>query len=106
MRTSRVSATTSSVFRNEQQYLHAGDISHNFGQNPKQQFKKNMLNNKGAKAANLKPKKQQRILGNLTEVYFDSGNDLQMRSDMIETAEKLSRINKHKKRLNSYRSSI
>lgn len=106
MRTSRVSATTSSVFRNEQQYLHAGDISHNFGQNPKQQFKKNMTHNKGAKAVNLKQKKQQRMFGNLTEVYFGSGNDLQMRHDMIETAAKLSRINKQQKRLNSYRSSI
>ncbi|MFJ7738510.1 NAD synthetase [Lysinibacillus sp. NPDC097287] len=106
MRTSRVSATTSSIFRNEQQYLHAGDISHNFGQNPKQQFKKNMMHNKGAKAVNLKQKKQQRIIGNLAEVYFDSGNDLQMRTDMIETAAKLSRINKQQKRLNSYRSSI
>lgn len=106
MRTSRVSATTSSVFRNEQQYLHAGDISHNFGQNPKQQFKKNMMNNKGAKAVNLKQKRQQRILGNQAEVYFDGGNDLQLRSNMIETAEKLSRINKQQKRLNSYRSSI
>lgn len=106
MRTSRVSATTSSIFRNEQQYLHAGDISHNFGQNPKQQFKKNMMHTKGAKAGSLKQKKQQRILGNLTEVYFDSGHDLQMRHEMIETAAKLSRINKQQKRLNSYRSSI
>lgn len=39
MRTSRVSATTSSVFRQEQQYLHAGDLSHNFGQNPQKQFR-------------------------------------------------------------------
>lgn len=39
MRTSRVSATTSSVFRQEQQYLHAGDLSHNFSQNPQKQFK-------------------------------------------------------------------
>lgn len=42
MRTSRVSATTSSVFRQENQYLHAGDISHNFGQNPQKLFKNSL----------------------------------------------------------------
>lgn len=40
MRTSRVNATTGSTFRNEQQYLHAGDISHNFSHHTQQQFKK------------------------------------------------------------------
>ncbi|KOS67130.1 NAD synthetase [Lysinibacillus contaminans] len=106
MRTSRVSATPSSIFRNEQQYLHAGDISHNFGQNPNQQFKKNMLHNKNVKAASLKQKTQQRVSGNRAEAYFDSSNDLEMRRDMIETSTKLSRISKQQKRLNSYRSSI
>lgn len=106
MRTSRVSATPSSVFRNEQQYLHAGDISHNFGQNQNQQFKKKMMHNKETVAIKSKQKKQQRVLSNLTEVYFDNGNDLEMRHDLIETAAKLSRICKQQKRLNSYRSSI
>ena len=106
MRTSRVSATPSSIFRNEQQYLHAGDISHNFGQNPKQQFKKNMLRNNDGKADSLKRRAQQHISGNRAEAYFDSGNDLEMRHDMIETATKLSRISKQQKRLNSYLSSI
>ena len=106
MRTSRVSATPSGTFRNEQQYLHAGAISNNFGQNPKQQFKQKMLHNKGAKAVNLKQKKQQQTLDNRANAYFDSGNDLQMRHDLIETATKLSRISKQQKRLNSYRSSI
>jgi len=41
-----VSATTSSVFRQEQQYLHAGDLSHNFGQNPQKQFRNRLQKNK------------------------------------------------------------
>ena len=106
MRTSRVSAATSSVFRNEQQYLHAGDISRNFGRNQNQQFKKKMIHNKDTATVKSKQKKQQRVFGNLTDVYFDNGNDLQMRHAMSEMAKKLSRISKQQKRLNSYRSSI
>ena len=106
MRTSRVSETPSSVFRNEQQYLHAGDISHNFEHNLNQQFKKNMMHDKGAKADDLQQNKQQLILDNLAEVYFGSSSDLKMRRDMIETSEKINRINKQQKRLNSYISSI
>lgn len=106
MRTSRVSATPSSVFRNEQQYLHAGDISHKFSQNPKQPFKKKMVSYKDTTAGNVKQKNSQRILGDLTDAYFDDGNNLQMRHAMSETALKLSRISKQQKRLNSYRSSI
>lgn len=106
MRTSRVSATTSSVFRNEQQYLHTGHIIHNFGQNQNQQFKKKIMHNKETATVESKQNKQQRVLGNLTDVYFDNGNDLQLRHAMRETATKLSRISKQQKRLNSYRSSI
>lgn len=105
MRASRVSATTSSIFRHEQQYLHAGDISHNFSQNQQQPFKKNMQNNKGKKQDAVKPKKQQ-ALGNLTQAYVDSDHDLQVRHELIETATKLNRISKQQKRLTSYSSSI
>ena len=104
MRTSRVSATPSSVFRNEQQYRHAGDISHKFYENPKR--KKKMLPPEDVAAGNGKKKKTQRVLGDLTEVYCEDRNDLDMRHAMSETASKLSRMSKQKKRLNSYRSSI
>lgn len=37
---------------------------------------------------------------------MDSASDLQIRRELNETALKLSRLSKQKKRLNSYRSSI
>ena len=106
MRISRVSAMTSSIFRNEQQYLHAGDISHNFWRNAKQPFKKKMLSYEDRTAGNVKQKNSQRALGKLTHAYFDEENDLKMRHIMNEMATKLSRISKQQKCLNSYRSSI
>lgn len=107
MRTSRVSATTSSIFRNEQQYLHAGDVSHNFGQNPNQQFKKNLQKGKAKKqVGNKRQLQQQHGLSKIEVAYFDGNSDLQIRNDLNETAAKLSRLSKQKKRLNSYRSSI
>ncbi|MGE7093428.1 NAD synthetase [Lysinibacillus sp. NPDC048646] len=106
MRTSRVSATTNSTFRNEQQYLHAGDISHNFGQNPKQKFKQSMHksneNKQTIKKKQIKPHSRNKI----EPSYVDNGSDLQIRNELSETAVKLSRLSKQKKRLNSYRSSI
>lgn len=103
MRTSRVSATTSSVFRQEQQYLHAGDLSHNFSQNPQKQFKNRLQKNKEKThsstiaSANSQPHQQ------IAPSHIDSASDLQIRREL---ALKLSRLNKQKKRLNSYRSSI
>ncbi|MDM5250457.1 NAD synthetase [Lysinibacillus sp. G4S2] len=105
MRTSRVSATTSSTFRKEQQYLHAGDISHNFGQNPKQQFKNSMKNNKDKKKTSNTKQFQQRS-NKIEASYLDGAYDLQIRNELNETAVKLSRVSKQKKLLNSYRSSI
>ena len=106
MRTSRVSATPSSVFRNEQQYLQAGDISHKFHKNMKKESKRKNVPDKQLAADNREQTYLQRTLGDHKEVYFDDENDLQMRHNMNETASKLSRINKQQKRLNSYRSSI
>ncbi len=106
MRTSRVSATTSSVFRQEQQYLHAGDLSHSFSQNPQKQFKNRLQKNKEKThsstiaSANSQPHQQ------IAPSHVDSASDLQIRRELNETALKLSRLNKQKKRLNSYRSSI
>ncbi|MGE7944559.1 NAD synthetase [Lysinibacillus xylanilyticus] len=105
MRTSRVSATTSSIFRNEQQYLHAGDISHNFGQNPKQQFKKSMQKNKDKKSTDNTKQLQQRS-NKIEASFLDGAYDLQIRHELNETAIKLSLVSKQKKLLNSYRSSV
>ncbi|WP_068986409.1 NAD synthetase [Lysinibacillus xylanilyticus] len=105
MRTSRVSATTSSIFRNEQQYLHAGDISHNFGQNPKQQFKKSMQKNKDKKSTDNTKQLQQRS-NKIEASFLDGTYDLQIRNELNETAVKLSLVSKQKKLLNSYRSSV
>lgn len=106
MRTSRVSATTSSVFRQEQQYLHAGDISHNFGQNPQKQFRNRLQKNKekthSSTAVSVNSQQQQQ----LAPIHVDSASDLEIRRELNETALKLSRLNKQKKRLNSYRTSI
>lgn len=106
MRTSRVSATTSSVFRQEQQYLHAGDLSHNFGPNPQKQFRNRLQKNKektyNSTTISVNSQQQQPI----TPIHIDSARDLEIRRELNETALKLSRLNKQKKRLNSYRSSI
>ena len=106
MRTSRVSATTSSVFRQEQQYLHAGDLSHNFGQNPQKQFRTRLQKNKektyNSTTISVNSQQQQPI----TPIHVDNASDLEIRRELNETALKLSRLNKQKKRLNSYRSSI
>lgn len=106
MRTSRVSATTSSVFRQEQQYLHAGDISHNFGQNPQKQFRNRLQKNKekthSSTIVSVNSQQQQQ----LAPIHVDSASDLEIRRELNETALKLSRLNKQKKRLNSYRTSI
>ena len=104
MRTSRVSATTSSVFRQEQQYLHAGDLSHNFGQNPQKQFRNRLQKNKKTyNSTTISVNSQQQPI---TPIHIDSASDLEIRRELNETALKLSRLNKQKKRLNSYRSSI
>ena len=106
MRTSRVSSTTSSIFRNEQQYLHAGDLSHNFGQNPKQQFKNSLQKNKDKKHISKTRQIQQQRPNKIAARYVDSAYDLQIRNELNETAVKLSLVSKQKKLLNSYRSSI
>ncbi|MFJ7917653.1 MULTISPECIES: NAD synthetase [unclassified Lysinibacillus] len=106
MRTSRVSSTTSSIFRNEQQYLHAGDLSHNFGQNRKQQFKNSLQKNKDKKHISKTRQIQQQRPNKITASYVDSAYNLQIRSELNETAVKLSLVSKQKKLLNSYRSSI
>ncbi|MFJ7983242.1 NAD synthetase [Lysinibacillus xylanilyticus] len=106
MRTSRVSSTTSSIFRNEQQYLHAGDLSHNFGQNPKQQFKNSLQKNKDKKHISKTRQIQQQRPNKIATSYVDSTYDLQIRNELNETAVKLSLVSKQKKLLNSYRSSI
>ncbi|KMY29900.1 hypothetical protein [Lysinibacillus xylanilyticus] len=106
MRTSRVSSTTSSIFRNEQQYLHAGDLSHNFGQNPKQQFKNSLQKNKDKKHISKTRQIQQQRPNKIAASYVDSAYDLQIRNELNETAVKLSLVSKQKKLLNSYRSSI
>lgn len=106
MRTSRVNATTSSIFRNEQQYLHAGDLSHNFGQNPKQQFKNSLQKNKDKKQISKTKQIQQQRPNNIAASYVDSAYDLQIRNELNETAVKLSLVSKQKRLLNSYRSSI
>lgn len=105
MRTSRVSATTSSVFRQEQQYLHAGDLSHNFGQNPQKQFRNRLQKNKEKtyNSTTISVNSQQQPI---TPIHIDSASDLEIRRELNETALKLSSLNKQKKRLNSYRSSI
>jgi len=106
MRTSRVSATTSSIFRNEQQYLHAGDLSHNFGQNPKQQFKNSLQKNKDKKHISNTKQIQQQRPNKMAASYVDSAYDLQIRNELNETAVKLGLVSKQKRLLNSYRSSI
>ncbi|MGE8037503.1 NAD synthetase [Lysinibacillus sp. KCTC 33748] len=106
MRTSRVSSTTSSIFRNEQQYLHAGDLSHNFGQNPKKQFKNSLLKNKGKKQLSNNRQIQQQRPNNVAASFVDNAYDLQIRNELNETAVKLNLVSKQKKFLNSYRSSI
>ncbi|MFJ6210956.1 NAD synthetase [Lysinibacillus sp. NPDC092081] len=106
MRTSRVSATTSSIFRNEQQYLHAGDLSHNFGQNSKQQFKNSLQKNKDKKHISKTRQIQEQRPNKIAASYVDSSYDLQIRNELNETAVKLSLVSKQKKLLNSYRSSI
>ncbi|MFC9541965.1 NAD synthetase [Lysinibacillus sp. NPDC056959] len=106
MRTSRVSSTTSSIFRNEQQYLHAGDLSHNFGQNPKKQFKNSLLKNKDKKHLSNNKQIQQQRPNKVAASFVDNAYDLQIRNGLNETAVKLSLVSKQKKFLNSYRSSI
>lgn len=106
MRTSRVSSTTSSIFRNEQQYLHAGDLSHNFGQNPKNQFKNSLLKNKDKKHLSNTRQIQQQRPNKIAASFVDNAYDLQIRNELNETAVKLSLVSKQKKLLNSYRSSI
>ena len=106
MRTSRVSETPSSVFRNEQQYLQAGDISHKFHKNMKKESKRKNAPNKQLAAGNKGQTLSQQALVDHKDLKFDDETDLQMRNAMSETASKLSRINKQQKRLNSYRSSI
>ncbi len=106
MRTSRVNATTSSVFRQENQYLHAGDISHNFGQNPQNLFKNSFQRNKEKKRSSINAPNQQKQHQHTVPIHMDSTNDLQIRHELNETALKLSRLSRQKKRLNSYRSSI
>lgn len=106
MRTSRVSATTSSVFRQENQYLHAGDLSHNFGQNPQKQFRHSLQKNKENKHSSITAPNQRGQLRQVAPIHMDSASDLQIRHELNETALKLSRLSKQKKRLNSYRSSI
>lgn len=106
MRTSRVNATTSSVFRQENQYLHAGDISHNFGQNPQNLFKNSLQRNKEKKRSSINAPNQQQQHQHTVSIHMDSTNDLQIRRELNETAVKLSRLSRQKKRLNSYRSSI
>ncbi|WP_025114845.1 hypothetical protein [Lysinibacillus fusiformis] len=106
MRTSRVNATTSSIFRQENQYLHAGDISHNFGQNPQNLFKNSLQRNKEKKRNSINTPNQQQQHQHTAPIHMDSTSDLQIRSELNETALKLSRLSRQKKRLNSYRSSI
>jgi len=106
MRTSRVSSTTSSIFRNEQQYLHAGDLSHNFGQNPKKHFKNSLLKNKDKKHLSNTRQIQQQRPDKVAASFIDNAYDLQIRNELNETAVKLSLVSKQKKFLNSYRSSI
>ncbi|KPN96633.1 hypothetical protein [Lysinibacillus sp. ZYM-1] len=106
MRTSRVNATTSSIFRQENQYLHAGDISHNFGQNSQKQFKNSLRKTKDKKQSAIAAPIEQQQRYSLTPIHMDSTSDLQIRSELNETALKLSQLSKQKKRLHSYRSSI
>ncbi|MFJ7669598.1 NAD synthetase [Lysinibacillus sp. NPDC097195] len=106
MRTSSVSAMTSSTFRNEQQYLHAGDLSHNFSHNAQQQFQKSLQKNKDKKRSTIKRKKQQQHHNKLEATFVNSEGDVQIHNELTETAGKLSRLSKLKKRHNSYRTSI
>lgn len=106
MRTSRVNATTGSTFRNEQQYLHAGDISHNFSHHTQQQFKKSLQKNKEKKQPSNKRPMQQQRHNQLEPIFAESGGTVQIHNELNETAGKLSRLSKLKKRHNSYRTSI
>lgn len=105
MRTSSVSAMTSSTFRNEQQYLHAGDLSHNFSHTAQQQFQKSMQKKKEKKRSNGRQKQQQRV-NKLEAAFVNHEGDVQIHNELNETAGKLSRLSKLKKRHNSYRTSI
>ncbi len=49
---------------------------------------------------------KQNSLNKLETAPVDSGSNLQIRNELSETAVKLSRLSKQKKRLNSYRTSI
>ncbi|WP_341300594.1 NAD synthetase [Lysinibacillus sp. FSL H8-0500] len=106
MRTSRIDATTSSVFRQENQYLHAGDISHNFGQSQQQSFKNNLQKNKAKKYSAIATSKPQQSTRHIAFAPTESNNNLRIRHELNETALKLSHISNQKKRLNSYQSSI
>ncbi|MEG0261147.1 MAG: NAD synthetase [Lysinibacillus sp.] len=107
MRTSRVSATANSTFRNERQYLHANDIGHNFEQGQQRQsFKKNVKQSKEQQTKKGSHTSPQRKLSDLAEAHFDSGCELTDQRELNETAMKLSRLNNQKKLLQSYRSSI
>lgn len=106
MRTSSVSAMTSSTFRNEQQYLHAGDLSHNFSHHAQQQLKQSMKKNKEQKRLNKKKQNQPQRHNKIEATFVDSGGDVQIHNELNETAGKLNRLSKLKKRHNSYRTSI
>lgn len=106
MRTSSVSAMTSSTFRNEQQYLHAGDLSHNFSHNAQQQFQKSMQKNKEKKRSTNRRQRHQQRLNKLEATFVNNEGDVQIHNELNETAGKLSRLSKLKKRHNSYRTSI
>ncbi|MFJ7650360.1 NAD synthetase [Lysinibacillus sp. NPDC097279] len=106
MRTSSVGATTSSTFRNEQQYLHAGDLSHNFSHNAQQRFKKSMQKMKDKKLLSKKRQIQQQSPNKIEAAFVDSEDNVQIHNELHETAGKLSRLSKQMKRHNSYRTSI
>ncbi|MEK5331102.1 MULTISPECIES: NAD synthetase [unclassified Lysinibacillus] len=106
MRTSSVSATTNSTFRNEQQYLHAGDLSHDFSHNAQQRFKKSIQKIKDKKLLNKKRQIQQQRHNKIEATFVDSEGNVQIHNELNETAGKLSRLSKLKKRHNSYRTSI
>ncbi|GLC90264.1 NAD synthetase [Lysinibacillus piscis] len=106
MRTSRISATTSSTFRNDQPYLHASDVSHNFNQHAKKQFQQNMRKNKEQQRTTHRAQGVQHQMNALDIAVVSNAQDLHMHNELNETATKLNRLSKQKKLLKSYRSSI
>lgn len=112
MRTARVSAVPSSIFRNKRQYLHSNELFHKvLDEGNFSSFRHNQQNNKNNQQG--KQKQATKVVLNrmskgtvIKGLLIDCNEILQFQNNLLKRATKISEARNKKTYINSYRSSI